>query len=514
MLPDLSAFDVKTQVVHGLPVAGRLHRCDDRRTALAYIARCCSSRRSSSRGGTSSERRAAAQLALVARRGRWRSRRPSRCRSARDALVSARRARDASDCSTSRSGTAAEAHRARVRRAGRRRLLDPRDSALRRRPPRSRPTARGSYELLLSAARPDDDARSVLQHRVPVRRDLPERSAARRAGPARPGDRAAREGHRGAARQVAVHARHRRSSTTGTCTTTGRRPSWFQRAAAQPDAPNWLRPLAATMLSARRSARRRAAAVAADPAVRRAVAAADRRAQPAAARRARSDRPAAGARASGAALPAGEPRHLERSGAPRRPAAASRSTRPACRTSSIPTPARVTRRRRRRTLNPMPDQPPAARDEPGHARARRASSLLGLAVGSFLNVCIHRLPRGRRSCSPARAVRVRLRAALVRQHPGRQLRHARRPLPRVPRADLDPLSDRRADHHGACSCCTTWCSAPTCSSFRGCCFACAHDRALRDRPRASAAAERRSRCPASSSGFSFSCCFRPGRCRR
>ena len=38
MLPDLSAFDVKTQVVHGIAGAGWIHGVDDRATALAYIA--------------------------------------------------------------------------------------------------------------------------------------------------------------------------------------------------------------------------------------------------------------------------------------------------------------------------------------------------------------------------------------------------------------------------------------------------------------------------------------------
>ncbi len=61
----------------------------------------------------------------------------------------------------------------------------------------------------LAAARSHDHARSVLQHRLPVRRDLPERGATRRARPSRPGGRAAREGDRGSAAEVAVLPRHR-----------------------------------------------------------------------------------------------------------------------------------------------------------------------------------------------------------------------------------------------------------------------------------------------------------------
>ena len=42
VLPDFAAFDVKTQVVHGLPVSGRLHRVDGAATASPTSPRCSS----------------------------------------------------------------------------------------------------------------------------------------------------------------------------------------------------------------------------------------------------------------------------------------------------------------------------------------------------------------------------------------------------------------------------------------------------------------------------------------
>ena len=63
--------------------------------------------------------------------------------------------------------------------------------------------------------------------------------------------------------------------------------------------------------------------------------------------------------------------------------------------------------------------------------------LLGLAVGSFLNVCIHRVPSRASVVSPgSRCPSCGYALRLGRQHPGGQLRHARRTLPLVPRADL------------------------------------------------------------------------------
>ena len=69
--------------------------------------------------------------------------------------------------------------------------------------------ARQAVRPALSAARSDDVARSALQHRVSVRRDLPGRAVSGGRRPARPGDRAAAEGASSAARQVGVRAGHR-----------------------------------------------------------------------------------------------------------------------------------------------------------------------------------------------------------------------------------------------------------------------------------------------------------------
>ena len=89
---------------------------------------------------------------------------------------------------------------------------------------RQRGTKRRKYELLLSAARSHDHARSVLHDRLPVRRDLSERAL-----PGRPGQRPIRrspaeEGYRRAADEVAVPTTTSPSSTTGTFVISRRRP--------------------------------------------------------------------------------------------------------------------------------------------------------------------------------------------------------------------------------------------------------------------------------------------------
>ena len=63
---------------------------------------------------------------------------------------------------------------------------------------------RGALRAAVSAARHHDHARPALHHRLPVRRHLPGRAAARRAGPSRPGHRAPAEGHAGPTPPVAV----------------------------------------------------------------------------------------------------------------------------------------------------------------------------------------------------------------------------------------------------------------------------------------------------------------------
>ena len=69
---------------------------------------------------------------------------------------------------------------------------------------------RRQIRAAVSAARPDDDARSVLHDRLPVRRDLPERSAIRAGRAGRIWRlRCCEKGHRRAADEVAVLPRHR-----------------------------------------------------------------------------------------------------------------------------------------------------------------------------------------------------------------------------------------------------------------------------------------------------------------
>src|SRR5262249_32596386 len=77
-------------------------------------------------------------------------------------------------------------------------------------------------------------ARSAIQHRLSIRRDLPRRTAAGRARTSRPRDRAARKGPSRAARQVGVLAGYRlrsllvaaRLSGSGSVLSTCERRSW------------------------------------------------------------------------------------------------------------------------------------------------------------------------------------------------------------------------------------------------------------------------------------------------
>ena len=114
----------------------------------------------------------------------------------------------------------APADRAVVRRAGGRRLLDPRAAALRRRSAVARWTA--AIRAAVSAARPHHLARSVLHDRLPVRGDLPERRLSRRTGTAGSGGRAAEQRHRRAAGRTGAITTTSPSSITGNSRT--RRP--------------------------------------------------------------------------------------------------------------------------------------------------------------------------------------------------------------------------------------------------------------------------------------------------
>ena len=131
-------------------------------------------------------------VALVAR---WPARAaPPGCRRVRERRYPPRRWPATRRRCTSRRARPLRRLTARLQRAGRRPLLDPRDSALRRheapadrasRRPATRRRAAPTIRAAVSAARPHDHARSAVQHRVPVWRDFPRRAATRaaRAGP-------------------------------------------------------------------------------------------------------------------------------------------------------------------------------------------------------------------------------------------------------------------------------------------------------------------------------------------
>ncbi len=134
VLPDLSAFDVKTEVVHGLPVPVGLSGDDDRlrphlhrRAAPARDADLFAAGLQVSADRSRDDRCASPRRRVRA----WRQRSACRLR----AIASMRCASSATErILYVRSGEAVEAARARLRRACGRRLLDPRHPALRRRP--------------------------------------------------------------------------------------------------------------------------------------------------------------------------------------------------------------------------------------------------------------------------------------------------------------------------------------------------------------------------------------------
>ena len=269
----------RPQVVHGLPVAGG-YLALTTGYGVALHRRCCSwPRRSSSRGGTSSDARDAARSrAGPSRRSSAPSAvwpRPIGLQVARDRLY-ARRARETERILYVRSGDGAS-------------------SASRSTSTRSRPTSTGSAPFSTTAA-------IAWQHRAAAKYELLYPlldltttldpyftiayrfgaiflSEARPGGPGRPDQAIAllQKGHRRAAGRSGSTSTTSPSSTTGTCATSKPRREWFQRAAEQPNAPNWLEPLAAGMLSAGQRSRVGAGSCGADSAVRRGVAAEDRR---------------------------------------------------------------------------------------------------------------------------------------------------------------------------------------------------------------------------------------------
>ena len=89
----------------------------------------------------------------------------------------------------------------------------------------------------VSAARHHDDARSAVQHRVPVRRHLPVRVVSAWARPARSGGRAPGEGSRARCQTSGSTGRTSGSCTTGTSTTIRRRPRRSSAARRLPARP-------------------------------------------------------------------------------------------------------------------------------------------------------------------------------------------------------------------------------------------------------------------------------------
>ena len=364
----------------------------------------------------------------------------------------------------------------------------------------------------VSAARPDDDARSVLQHRLSLRRDLPERSAIQ-VGPAGPirRSRCCSKGIAAQPHEVAVLPRHRVRLLLAPARLQGGRELVPARR-RQPGAPNWLRPLAAAMLDARQRSRVGALPVAADAAVGGGVAAPQRRAR--LLQLDALDRSISSKRVvKRFPPPPGERVLVGGADAAARRCAAFRSIRPARRSRSIRRPARSTCRQRSTSV-PDARAGTAAIVNLDPARLTLAGRCsLGLAVGSFLNVCIHRLPRaGARSSSRLRAV----------PHCGYVLRWfdnipvvsyaaARRPLPqcRAPISIRYPIVELVTM---ASSSCTTWSSAG--HRPRAAAAVCLRDdRAVRHRSRASPPAERHHAARASSSG-SCSACAAAGPRRR
>ena len=135
VLPNLAQFDIKSDVVHGVPVPiGYMAMTGGLRGALHRDA-AGDCRRWSSRGGTSSNvtsRSPAAVVATAVARRAAAGRRRRSCR--RRASARYPPAADEADASLYlQSGTGAAAVRRRIHRAVRRHLLDPRDPVLRRR---------------------------------------------------------------------------------------------------------------------------------------------------------------------------------------------------------------------------------------------------------------------------------------------------------------------------------------------------------------------------------------------
>ena len=235
---------------------------------------------------------------------------------------------------------------------------------------------------------------------------------------------------------LAVPLRHRVRPLLVAAATTRRPPSGSSAAQRVPGAPEWLPPLAATTLAQGGDRRGVALPVAADPDEAEQEWLREHRGARARCSSTRStsiDRlnaaivasPPAGARhvTWEALVRAGWLRRVPRRSRPASPYVIDPAT---GRAVGVPP----------RTLLPAADQqaPQATPALAGRERAVTADPLVlaalagssGLVFGSFLNVCIHRLPRGESIVQPAVALPgVRPPLALVRQRPGRELARLR-----------------------------------------------------------------------------------------
>ena len=250
VLPNLAPFDVKAEVVHGMPVACAARRPHAGVCRGLHRHPADGGDRRFSGGGTSSERCTAHRarrtagcmprlpplLAVSLVACRWcaiAAGQPYEPPERRD--VDSIRVRWRSgwrSASTTSWRTSTGCARS-IYYGGQRRADD----------------ARREFRPAVSAARSGDVARSALQGRVPLRRDLPGRGVSGRAGPAR-------SGRRSCCRSGIEHdpsagntARTSASSITGGCAITSRPPSGSRTPADIPGAPTWLAPLAATTLA-------------------------------------------------------------------------------------------------------------------------------------------------------------------------------------------------------------------------------------------------------------------------